>query len=250
MARISKKQQDQQPQQNRSRGNSLKIKIDHLKTVYPLTNNQKSFFESYRKQDSFIALHGFPGTGKTFCALYKALEEVLEPGNSFEKVLIIRSAVQGRELGHTPGSVDEKMALYETPYIQICSNLFERADAYTRLCEQGHMEFMSTSFLRGATFDNSIIIVDEMQNMNWQEISTIMTRVGNESRIIWCGDYRQTDLTKNNDKSGIHQFLKVAGYMDRFTRIEFGIDDICRSSLVKEWIIACDKVGVNTWSNF
>jgi phosphate starvation-inducible protein PhoH len=218
--------------------NTLKIRIDDLKTFDPLTENQKLFFEAYKRQDYFVALHGVAGTGKTFIAVYKALEEVLDKSNPFNKIIIVRSAVQSREMGHLPGDVGEKMEIYQQPYRQICHTLFGRSDAYQRLEEQGYIEFISTSFIRGMSFDDAIIIVDEMQNMNFEEISTVMTRVGYRSKIIWCGDYRQTDLRKSMDKSGITKFLAIADMMKSHTRIEFTPNDIVRSSLVKEWILA------------
>lgn len=221
----------------------LKVKIDDLKTFEPLTDNQKKFFDAYKRQDYFIALHGVAGTGKTFCALYKALEEVLDRNNPFQKIIVVRSAVQSREIGHLPGDVSEKMEIYQQPYRQICETLFGRKDAWSRLEEQGHIEFISTSFIRGMSFDNAIIIVDEMQNLSFEEIDTVMTRVGYRSKIIWCGDYRQTDLNKRkNDVTGILKFFEIAHHMDAFTRIEFSVDDIVRSSLVKDYIIAKLKV--------
>jgi predicted ribonuclease YlaK len=219
--------------------NALKIKLDHLKTFDPLTDNQKLFFDAYKRGDYFIALHGVAGTGKTFCAMYRALEEVLDKGNPFKKIIVVRSAVQSREIGHLPGDVSEKMEIYQQPYRQICETLFGRKDAWDRLEEQGYIEFISTSFIRGMSFDDAIIIVDEMQNMTFEEIDTVMTRVGYRSKIIWCGDYRQTDLNKKkNDVSGILKFFDIAYHMKAFTKIEFDVDDIVRSSLVKDYIVA------------
>lgn len=218
--------------------NHLKLRIDDLKVFDPLTPNQKKFFDEYKRKSKFIALHGVAGTGKTFCALYKALEEVLDKGNPLHKVVVVRSSVQSRDMGHLPGDAEDKMAVYKQPYVQICETLFNRRDAWDRLEEQNHIEFISTSFIRGTTFDNTIIVVDEMQNMNYEEIDTVMTRVGNNSKILFCGDYRQTDLRRTGDKSGIIKFLDIAKHVKSFSRIEFAVEDIVRSGLVKEYIIA------------
>ena len=219
--------------------NQLRLRLDNLKTFQPLTANQKLFFDAYKQGDYFVALHGVAGTGKTFIALYKAIEEVLDKSNPFSKIIVVRSAVQSREMGHLPGDVGEKMEIYEQPYRQICHQFFDRKDAWDRLEEQGHIQFISTSFIRGMSFDNAIIIVDEMQNLTYEEIDTVMTRVGHMSKIIWCGDYRQTDLNKRkNDVTGILKFFDIAQHMKAFTRIEFTVDDIVRSSLVKDYILA------------
>lgn len=225
-----------------SPSHALKIKLDDLKTFDPLTLNQELFFDAYKAQDYFITLHGVAGTGKTFCALYKGLEEVLDKSNPFKKIIVVRSSVQARDMGHLPGDVDEKMSVFAEPYVQICETLFGRKDAWSRLEEQGYVEFISTSFIRGLSFDNAIVIFDECQNATWEELSTVMTRVGHMSKIIFCGDYRQCDINKKKtDMSGIAKFLDIATHMDCFTRIEFGVDDIIRSSLVKEFIIATIK---------
>lgn len=227
---------------------STKLTIKHLGDIKPLTENQTKFFNAYDLGDYFIALHGVAGTGKSFCAIYKALQEVMTKGSGFNKLIVVRSAVQSRDIGHLPGNVDEKLDVYQQPYRQICHNLFNRKDAWDLLIEDNRVEFISTSFIRGLTYDHAVIVVDECQNMSFSEFNTIMTRIGYKSKILFCGDYRQTDLNKKqNDKTGIFDFMSIANTIEAFTKIEFGINDICRSSLVKDWIVACDNfINKNT----
>jgi len=216
----------------------LKIYLDDMNVISPLTDNQKIFFEHYNDGQSFMLLHGVAGTGKSYIALYKALEEVLDKSSVYDRVIIVRSAVPARDIGHLPGDEKEKTEVYKEPYVEICANLFTRGDAFQRLQEQGACHFLITSFLRGVTLDNSIIIVDECQNLCDSEINTIMTRVGNNSKIIFCGDFRQTDLNKKNDMSGLKKFINIAKMMPTFKLIEFSPQDIVRSELVKQYILA------------
>jgi predicted ribonuclease YlaK len=239
-------QESSQPEQVRDAKptQALKVRIDDLKTFQPLTDNQKKFFEAYKRGDYFVALLGSPGVGKTFLAVYKALEEVLDKSNPFKQVVVIRSAVQVRDQGYVPGDLNEKMEMYEVPYKEICQTLFDRNDAWDRLKEQHYARFISTSAIRGISIDEAIIIVDECQSMSWHELSSIITRVGHRSKIIFVGDLKQNDLIKNkNDVSGLANFLEVARHMNEFTQIIFTPEDIVRSSLVKSWIISCEKLG-------
>ncbi len=213
----------------------LKIKLQDLLEVEPLTENQNEFFETWPSYPLHL-LHGVAGTGKTFIAMYKAIEEVLQ-NRHYKRLIILRSPVGARDIGHLPGDVEEKTAVFELPYEEICQSLFDNREAYQRLKEQGKIIFGITSFLRGLTFDNSIIIVDEIQNLNYHEAYSVMTRVGMNSKIIFSGDRRQADI--NN--SGINRFMSVLKSMQETNFIEFNIEDIVRSDLVKSFIIAEER---------
>lgn len=217
----------------------LRVTLDQMLTCDPMTENQRKFFQLYKQQTPAILLHGVAGTGKTFIALYKALEEVLDRGNQFHQVIVVRSAVPSREIGHLPGDEQEKSEVYMAPYIDICDRLFHnRPDAWQRLMEQKAVRFMITSFVRGITLDNSIVIVDECQNMSDMELNSIMTRIGTNSKIIFCGDFRQTDLYKKHDMSGLQKFMGIIDMMPSFQSIEFEAADIVRSDIVREYILA------------
>lgn len=213
--------------------------------VRPLTENQGIAFDSW-DEGYDVFLHGLPGTGKTFMALYFALKAVMNPNTPQRKVYIVRSTVATRNQGFMPGNQKQKEAVYEEPYPPICGDLFGRGDAYNILKQKDLVEFRSTSFLRGVTFDNSVIVVDEVQNLSDGECHTIMTRVGENTRIIFSGDLKQDDLTSErfNEKSGLADFMKIIRRMKEFDFIEFEEDDIVRSEKVKSYIIERDKLGL------
>lgn len=213
-----------------------------LRHIDPLTQNQKRFFDAYDRGSELIMLKGSAGTGKSFIAIYKALEELLESNSQYSKLIIVRSAVQSREIGHMPGSAKEKVKLFEMPYMQICSDLFDGKDPYTLLSNRGVIEFTTTSFIRGLTFNDSIIVADEVQNMTFPELATIMTRVGENSKIIFCGDFRQNDLyRRERDQSGLLKFMRVLNKMNSSVSIEFNTSDVVRSGIVKEFLIAVEE---------
>jgi len=219
-----------------------KVRIDDLLTFQPITENQKKTYEAY-KQNKHLLLHGIAGTGKTFLSLYLALEEVLDPSTVFDDVFIVRSVVSTRDIGFLPGDEQEKVSIYEAPYRSICRELFGIKDSYDALKQQSNVKFMSTSFIRGITINNAIVIVDECQNLNFHELDSIITRIGKNSKIIFCGDYTQTDLTRENDKKGILNFMKILREIKEFETVEFMIDDIVRSDFLKSYIVAKYKFG-------
>ena len=219
------------------------INIDHLKTIEPLTSNQERVFKSY-SEGKHLVLHGAAGTGKTFISLYLALQQVLDEGNPYDKVYMVRSLVPTREIGFLPGDHEDKSNLYQIPYKNMVKYMFEMPDdtafdfLYDNLRTQETISFWSTSFIRGTTFDNSVIIVDEFSNFNFHELDSIITRIGQNCRIIFSGDVAQSDLVKNNERTGILDFLQIIQSMPSFDSVEFGIDDIVRSGLVREYLIA------------
>ena len=225
------------------------INADMLRDVEALTDNQKALFDSYAKNKNLVA-YGAAGTGKTFITLFNALGDVLDPHTPYDKIYIVRSLVATREIGFLPGDHDDKSLLYQIPYKHMVKYMFEMStDAdfemlYGNLKTQGTIDFWSTSFIRGTTFDNAIIIVDEFQNLNYHELDSIMTRVGQDSKIMFCGDATQSDLTKTNERNGIMDFMRIIRLMPSLDIIEFGVEDIVRSGLVKEYILAKMEVGL------
>ena len=225
------------------------ISNTYLIDIEPITDNQKKLFESYSAGKHLVA-YGTAGTGKTFITLYNALADILDESTPYEKIYLVRSLVSTREIGFLPGDHEDKADIYQIPYKNMVKYMFQMpSDAdfemlYGNLKAQDSIKFWSTSFIRGTTLDNAIIIVDEFQNLNFHELDSIITRVGENSKIVFCGDASQTDLVKTNDKNGIHDFLNILRKMPSFDIIEFGIDDIVRSGLVKEYIIAKLEAGL------
>ena len=225
------------------------ITYNQLSTIKPVTDSQKLVFESWKKGLNQF-LFGCAGTGKTFISLYLALQEVLKNETPYDKVIVVRSLIPTREIGFLPGDEEDKAALYQVPYSNMMQFMFEQPNEqafsmlYDRLKTQGSFYFLSTSFLRGLTFDNSIIIVDECQNLNFHELDTIITRVGQDSKIFFCGDFGQSDLTRMNEKNGLMDFLQILQEMQEFNCTEFDIGDIVRSGFVRSYLIQKTKLGM------
>ena len=225
------------------------LSASYLVDIEPITENQKILFKSYSEGKHLIA-YGSAGTGKTFVTLYNAIKDVLDETTPYEKIYIVRSLVATREIGFLPGDYEDKSDIYQVPYKHMVKYMFEMPDdasfdmLYGNLKTQGTIDFWSTSFIRGTTFDNSILIVDEFQNLNFHELDSIITRVGENSKIMFCGDATQTDLTKTNERNGIVDFMKILQNMPSFDTIEFNAEDICRSGLVKEYIISKLQLGI------
>ncbi len=219
------------------------INTDLLNKIEPITDNQKKLFDGYNEGKNIFA-YGCAGTGKTFAALYLALKDVLDPSTPYDRVFIVRSLVSTREIGFLPGDHEDKSSLCQIPYKHMVKYMFEmRTEAdfqmlYANLKTQGTIDFWSTSFIRGTTFDNAIIIVDEFQNLNFHELDSIITRVGENTKIMFCGDATQTDLLKQNERNGISDFMRVLRIMPSVDIIEFGVEDIVRSGLCKEYLLS------------
>lgn len=235
------RQQGKQPKENYQE--KLNFNLRHFD---PLTENQKVTFNSFN-QDKNLMLHGIAGTGKSFMAMYLSLKQILgDPESPYKRIVIVRTVVPTRDMGFLPGNSKEKTKVYEAPYYAICNELFGRGDAYDYLKNKNLIEFISTSFIRGITLNDSIVIVDEMQNATLHELDSVITRIGHNCKVIFCGDFRQTDFTREHEKNGLTDFMRIVKSMRSFDLIEFEAKDIVRSALVKEYIILKDKMRIIT----
>ena len=233
------------------RKKQVSIGAEKMVSIAPLTDNQERIFKSW-DEGKHLFIYGAAGTGKTFCALYKALYDTLKATPNYDSVYLVRSLVATREIGFLPGDHEDKSSLYQIPYKNMVKYMFEMGNdndfevLYGALKAQESVKFWSTSFLRGVTLDNSVIIIDEMQNLNFHELDSIITRVGENTRIVFCGDAMQSDLIRDKEKNGIHDFMRILEMMpDDFDMIEMGIDDICRSGLVRNYLVAKNASGIN-----
>ena len=221
---------------------SLKVRYEDLLEFDPITENQKLAFDLWDEGENLV-LAGSAGTGKTFIALYLALEKMLERGTEFDKI-IIRSVVAVREIGYLPGKLEDKISVFKSPYRSIVEELFDDKAVYNKLANNKQVHFETTSFIRGKTFDRSIIIVDEMQNLNFHELDSVMTRIGENSKIMFCGDYLQSDFDREGDRLGIMKFLQIIERMKDISVIQFGWDDIVRSGTVRDYIMTKEMLGL------
>lgn len=242
--RLTKKQKRVLRQQGIIPENEVKLGF-RINDVDPLTENQKKAFEAFDRGKNLL-LHGIAGTGKTFISMYLALSDVTSPIGNFKKVVIVRSVVPTRDMGFLPGNHKEKAMVYEAPYSIISSELFNRGDAYQILKQKNYVEFISTSFIRGTTLNDCVVIVDEVSNMTLHELDSVITRIGKNCRVIFSGDFRQSDLTKEQERNGLKDFMRILNNMRSFEYVEFDENDIVRSGLVKEYIIAKDRLKIHT----
>ena len=213
-----------------------------LKHFEPLTANQKLTYQNFNHKN--LMLHGMAGTGKSFISLYLSLKEVIKSESIYKKVVIVRSVVPTRDMGFLPGNNKEKTKVYEAPYYAICTELFGRGDAYEILKSRGLVDFISTSFIRGITLNDCIIVVDEIANLTLHELDSIITRVGKNCKIIFSGDFSQSDFTREQDRNGLKDFMRIIERMKSFEFIEFNENDIVRSAMVKEYIISKHRLGI------
>ena len=219
----------------KSLNNSMTVRLGDLLQHDPLTTNQEVAFKSWDDGDNLV-LTGSAGTGKTFMALYLALEDVLEE-QEYDRLVIVRSMVPTRDMGFLPGTKEEKEDAFTSPYKNICNELFGDKASYNKMLTSGQISFDSTSFIRGTTYDNCVIVVDEMQNLNFHELDSVITRVGKQSKIIFSGDFKQSDFKFDDEKNGIIRFLQIVEQLKNFTIVNFGWEDIVRSDFVRDYIM-------------
>jgi len=219
------------------------VKQDELYEYEPLTENQKIAFDCWDDGDN-LALVGTAGTGKTFLAMYLAMETVTDRQTQQEKITIFRSVVPTREMGFLPGTVEEKKEVFETPYKAIVEEVLGGDQPYKRMVRSNQLEFLTTSFIRGITIDNSVVIVDEMQNLNFHELDSVMTRIGNNCRVIFAGDYLQSDFKEGGERDGVVKFMRIVDQLKDFTTVQFGWDDIVRSDFLRDYIMTKEMLGM------
>jgi predicted ribonuclease YlaK len=246
MKRLSRKQRRMIEHGDLEESEVLKEKIFKIRTVRPITENQKQAFEDFYDEQNLL-LTGSAGTGKTFIACYLGLNEVLQRTEVYESLTIVRSVVPTRDMGFIPGKIHEKQQVYEMPYVSIFQEMSMENDkgSYGKLKNDGLINFISTSFIRGHTLRNTIVVVDEIQNMNFNELWTVITRIGKNCKIIFCGDIKQNDLYNQREQSGFDKFFKIINSMDSFSTTEFNTKDIVRSDVVKEFIITAEKLNIS-----
>lgn len=242
--RLTRKQKRIQSLQKDKNEDALKLNFK-LKHFEPLTDNQRRTFEYYDKEKN-IMLHGIAGTGKSFISCYLGMKQLLDGDTRYKRLVIVRSVVPTRDMGFLPGNSKEKTKVYEAPYQAIFTELFGRGDAYEYLKQRGIVEFISTSFIRGITLNDCIIVVDEIANMTLHELDSVITRIGKNCKIMFCGDFRQSDFTKDQERSGLIEFMKIINRMKSFEFVEFEENDIVRSNIVKEYIITKTRLKINT----
>jgi phosphate starvation-inducible protein PhoH len=239
--RLTRKEKRVQRQQNGKEETVQRNNLS-LKHFEPLTANQKLTFQNFNNKN--LMLHGMAGTGKSFISLYLSLKEVIKTDSVYKRVVIVRSVVPTRDMGFLPGNNKEKTKVYEAPYYAICTELFGRGDSYEILKSKGIVEFISTSFIRGVTLNDCIIVVDEIANLTLHELDSVITRVGKNCKIIFSGDFSQSDFTREQDRNGLKDFMRIIERMKSFEFIEFNENDIVRSSMVKEYIISKHRLGI------
>ena len=225
-------------------GNRKRFTEKDLVQVVPKTNNQKLALELCGGNSTAVGLIGSAGVGKSYLALYSALQQVFDPSLPYEKIVVARSAVATRDIGFLKGDLDQKSEVFELPYHSLARELMPRFNsAYDHLKSLGYLEFTCTSYLRGLTYHDTIIIVDEIQNLSRHEIYTILTRLGENSKVIFCGDSKQTDLKAN--QSGFKYLIELSEKLQEgmCSVVQFTVDDIVRSEFVKAVIMADEDIG-------
>ena len=218
------------------------IRIDDMISVSPVGDNQKKVFEHYKKGKNMF-LYGAAGTGKTFISLYLALREISQRTSPYKSITVVRSAVPTRDVGFLPGALHQKLEVYELPYRSIINELYGRGDAFEVVKHKDFVNFISTSYVRGVTLKRTIVIVDECENLNFHELDSIITRIGEDCKILFCGDFKQTDFRNDREKQGMHNFMEILSSMQSFDIVQFTQEDIVRSNMVREYIIQKDNLN-------
>lgn len=203
-----------------------------LNLHHPLTENQKRVLKSRKDH---LLVQGPAGTAKTYSVLARGLVKV--SAGDVDQIIIIRSPVEIRKIGHLPGDADEKMDPYAAPYIGLLAEISPKMN-YRALVSKRLLCFTPTTFLRGTTFHNSFVIVDEYQNLSEHELDTVMTRVGQGTQLCVVGDpAAQSDLPRH-EQGEQADIIDTFASMECVDHVQFSVEDVVRSGFVKDYHIA------------
>jgi phosphate starvation-inducible PhoH-like protein len=208
-------------------------------SLVPLNDRQRLYIDAIRAHDQVIVC-GYSGTGKTYIAATVAAN--MYATKQIDRIILTRPNVSvGKDLGYLPGDLNEKFSPWAAPVLEVLMQQLGKGVVDTGI-KNGNIEMAPLSTMRGRSFKDAFIILDEAQNTSIPEIKMFLTRIGEGSKVIVNGDIKQSDI---NQQSGLSKIIHlVKKYRMDIPVIEFTVDDIVRSEICKQWIIAFEGEGL------
>ena len=196
-----------------------------------LTENQREYYNKLISNQITIC-SGPAGVGKSYIAMKAAVDLLMEPDNGYEKIIIVRPAVEAEEkLGSLPGNLEEKLDPYIFPSYYLLNKIIGK-DAREKLKEGEIIEVFALAYMRGINIDNSILIFEEAQNSTPNQMKLLLTRIGFSSKFFISGDLEQTDRYKNIKDSGLYDAIERLKNVSEIGIHEFGEEDIVRNPII------------------